>query len=60
MNTVILLRVVVVTLVVALITSSCWAQGQEELWQALIAIAKQPWSAMTLMDLSSDLLVAAV
>jgi hypothetical protein len=59
MNAIIVLRVVTVTLIAALITGSCWAQGQEGLWQALIALAKQPWGAVTLMDLSSGLLVAA-
>lgn len=60
MNGVIFLRVVTVALLVALIAGSLWAQGQEGLWQGLIALAKQPWGAVTLMDLYGGLLMASL
>ena len=60
MNAVIVLRVVAVVLLAALIAGSFWAQGQEGLWQGLIALAKQPWGSVTLMDLSSGLLMASL
>lgn len=54
------LRASAAALLATLIAGSCWAQGQEGLWQALIAVARQPWGAVTLMDLSSGVLVIAV
>ena len=60
MNSVIILRVVAAALLVALIAGSIWAQGQEGLWQGLIALAMQPWGSVTLMDLSGGLLMASL
>lgn len=60
MSAVIVMRVIAVALLAALIAGSIWAQAQEGLWQGLIALARQPWGAVTLMDLASGLLVVAV
>lgn len=60
MNSVIILRVVAAALLVALIAGSIWAQGQEGLWQGLIALARQPWGSVTLMDLSGGLLMVSL
>lgn len=54
-----MLRVVCLLLLAALIGGCLWAQAQGGLWVGLLAIAREPWGAVTLTDLGAGLLVAA-
>lgn len=53
-------RVLASIALAGLIGGSIWAQQQEGLWQGLVAIAKQPWGAVTLQDLGTGLVLTGL
>ena len=57
---VIALRVVALLLLVTLAGGCVWAQGAEGLASALVRMGRDPWGAVTFVDLGSGLLMMAL